>query len=217
MMDLRPYIRANHGLVVIGTAVLLAGCSGAPGRISTPAVDAQDAARQAIELHDRDDDGQLNSEELTASPPLVDAMVAYDTNDDGMLSQEELVAGIESWGGRGVGATVLPFTLRLDGRPLAGANVKLVPAPFLGNAVSPATGVSDEAGSGSLDIDAENRPANVPKNLPVVQPGLYLVEITHPSIAIPEIYNTSTTLGIEAGIAGQNPAGVVWELSSRKK
>jgi len=57
----------------------------------------------------------------------------------------------------------------------------------------------------------------VPQNLPVIQPGLYLVEITHPSIAIPAEYNTASTLGLEAGVAGQNPSGVTWELQSKKK
>jgi hypothetical protein len=216
-MKLLTANRNKLGILVLGTATLHIGCSGAPGRVPTPAVDADSAAQQAMELYDRDEDGQLNSEELKASPPLVDAAHAYDTGKDGMLSQTELVAGIESWGRRGVGATVLPFNIRLDGRPLEGAQVKLVPAPFLSDAISPAAGVSDQTGSGSLEIDADNLPANVPANLPVVQPGLYLVEITHPTIPIPEVYNKTSTLGLEAGIAGQNPSGVVWELSSKKK
>lgn len=216
-MSLQPVTRNKLVIFVLGAVSLQIGCSGAPGRVPTPTVDAEDAAQQAIGLYDGDNDGQLNAEELKASPPLVDAAAAYDTSKDGTLSQTELVAGIESWERRGVGATVLPFTLRLDGRPLEGAEVKLVPAPFLSNALSPAGGVSDQTGSGSLEIDAENLPANVPKNLPVIQPGLYLVEITHPTIAIPEAYNKSSTLGLEAGIAGQNPSGVVWELSSKKK
>lgn len=197
-------------------AVSLIGCSGAPGRIATPSVDGEEAAQAALELYDRDADAILNSEELQASPPLLDALATYDTNRDGSLAHDELVAGIDSWQRRGIGAMALPFTVRLDGRPLQGAEVKLTPVPFLGDAIAAAAGVADETGSGSLQISGD-RPPNVPQNLPVVQPGLYLVEITHPTIVLPEAYNKASTLGLEAGIAGQNPSGVVWELSSKKK
>jgi hypothetical protein len=54
------------------------------------------------------------------------------------------------------------------------------------------------------------------ENIPVMQPGLYLVEITHATVTIPPAYNVSTKLGIEAGLAGQNPAGVAWDLHSSK-
>lgn len=204
--------------MLVGIALLtLLGCSGRPGRISTPSVDAEEAARAALTLYDRDADGQLNSEELKASPPLADAISAYDSNHDGALAESELVAGMQSWTSRGIGAMSLPFTVRMNGRPLQGANVKLVPAEFLGDAIQTAEGSADDTGSGSLSIASENRPSGFPQNLPVMQPGLYLVEITHPSIEIPEVYNSASTLGLEAGVAGQNPAGVTWELQSKKK
>ena len=193
------------------------GCSNRPGRIAAPDVDADSAAQAALDLYDRDSDAQLNSEELKASPPLVNALPAYDSNHDGALSEAELVEGMQSWTSRGVGAMALPFMVRMDGRPLEGTQVKLVPAPFLGEAIQPAEGVTDNTGSGSLEVVAENRPSSFPKNLPLMQPGLYMVEITHPSIAIPETYNTASTLGLEAGVAGQNPSGVTWELQSKKK
>ena len=80
-----------------------------------------------------------------------------------------------------------------------------------------AAGTADGSGGGSVEVAAENRPSNFPQNLPVMQPGLYLVEITHPTVAIPTVYNSASTLGLEAGIAGQNPSGVTWELQSKKK
>lgn len=194
----------------------LSGCGGGPGRIATPSVDADDVAQSVLELYDRDSDAQLNDAELQDCPSLQNALPVYDTNGDGRLSQAELVEGIDSWAQRGIGATAVPFTVRFDGRPLAGAEVKLIPAEFLADVLLPASGVADETGSGSLKMPAENRPANVPDHLPVMQPGLYRVEITHPSREIPAKYNTATTLGLEAGIAGQNPSGVLWELNSKK-
>lgn len=206
----------RHFVVLMLASALVIGCSGRPSRVAAPAVDANNAAQSAMELYDSNADGVLNSEELAACPPLVYAMGAYDTDHDGAMSQAELVAGIAGWTRRGVGATAVPFTVKLDGKPLQGAEIKLTPVPFLNGAVAPASGTSDEGGSGSLQITGD-RPANIPANLPLIQPGLYLVEITHPTIPIPDVYNKASTLGLEAGIAGQNPSGVVWELSSKKK
>src|SRR5690606_19760295 len=140
-----------YDFVLLLTVVLIVGCSGKPGRVAAPSVDADDAAQAALKLYDRDGDGLLNSEELKASPPLMNALGAYDTDHDGALSQAELVAGMESWSRRGIGATAVPFTVRLDGRPLDGAEVKLTPAPFLGNAISQAGGTTDASGAGSLE------------------------------------------------------------------
>jgi len=60
---------------------------------------------------------------------------------------------------------------------------------------------------------SEDRPADAPPR-PLVQPGLYRVEITHPSITIPARYNVKTTLGLEVASYTITPAGSVWELTS---
>jgi hypothetical protein len=205
---LRPVTAASLAFVVMG-------CSGRPGRVSTPNVDPDGAAELAIQEYDRNADGQLDENELAACPSLLDAQPVYDTDKNGSLSQAEIATGIGSWEKRGIGAVQLEFTVRLDGRPLSDAEVKLVPAPFLGDAVNPATGFADAGGSGSLNMADEDRPANAPKNLAVIQPGLYNVEITHPTRKVPAKYNSNTTLGLEAAIAGQNPAGVTWSLTSK--
>jgi hypothetical protein len=219
-LEVIMHARLSLWLLCFGTLMHVVcgiGCSSRPGRIATPDVDSEEIAQSALEMYDEDADGMLNSEELKASPPLVNAVSVYDTDKDGSLSQAELVVGIGSWAEARAGAFPLAFLVKMDGRPLAGAQVMLIAAPFLGDAVKGASGVSDDSGGGSFNMADEDRPANAPKNLPVIQPGLYLVEITHPTIAIPEVYNKASTLGLEAGIAGQNPSGVVWELSSKKK
>ncbi|MAT70632.1 MAG: hypothetical protein CMJ58_14035 [Planctomycetaceae bacterium] len=204
--------------VAAATASLVCtlGCSGSPGRVATPQVDPADAAQAAFELYDKNSDDRLDPEELQACPALVDALPVYDADKDGSLTPQETAAGINGWAKRGIGAMALPFTVRLDGRPLQGAKIAVKPVEFLEGYIGPATGASDETGSGTLQMSAEDRPANVPANLPVMQPGLYTVHITHPDVDIPPRYNSSTTLGLEAGIAGQNPSGVTWELSSKK-
>jgi hypothetical protein len=61
---------------------------------------------------------------------------------------------------------------------------------------------------------AEDRPKNAP-NMPLVQPGIYRVEITHPSVKIPAKYNTETTLGIEITSASPGPEGAIWSLTNK--
>ena len=200
----------------VASCLVVAGCSGSPGRVATPTIDADDVTQAALEFYDKNSDGQLDPQELRQCPALIDAMSVYDANKDGTLTGDEMIAGVNSWAARGIGAMALSFTVRLDGRPLEGAQIALTPVAFLADYVAPATGSSDATGSGTLRISEEDRPPNVPANLPVIQPGLYSVQITHPTVSVPARYNTATTLGLEAGIAGQNPAGVTWELSTKK-
>ena len=203
-------------LVASAALVLSAcGCSGGPGRIATPDVDADDAASQAIELYDKNADARLDASELAACPSLNAALPMYDADKDGSLAEAEIAAGIGSWAASGAGAIPLPFRVTLDGKPLAGAQLKLTPAPFLGDAVKPALGEADAAGGGTFTMAPEDRPANVPKSLPVMQPGLYRVEITHPTVQVPAKYNVETTLGVESAMASQNPAGVNWALTTK--
>jgi len=182
--------------------------------VRPPDVDANDAAQAAMEQFDRDADGKLSEAELAASPPLAAAREGYDTNGDGALQAEEIAAGIQSWQQTGVGVRTVPFTVRLNGRPLAGATVRLVPADFLGDAVKGATGETSPSGSGQFNMAPEDRPKNAP-NMPLMQPGLYHVEITHPSVKIPAKYNTETTIGIEISSANPGPEGAKWALSSK--
>ncbi|MBA3480605.1 MAG: hypothetical protein H0T51_02215 [Pirellulales bacterium] len=205
--------RICHALAL--TFFATCGCSGKPGRVALPDVDADSAAEAAMGEFDENADSQLDEKELAACPPLVDAMPTYDGNRDGTLTHAELVGGIGTWSERKIGAFPLQFTIRMDGRPFAGAKVSLKPVEFLGDAVKPAAGEADGAGAGSLSFSASDRPEDLPPNLPLIQPGLYRVEITHPTVNVPSQYNDASTLGLEAAVAGQKPAGVTWELRSK--
>jgi hypothetical protein len=58
----------------------------------------------------------------------------------------------------------------------------------------------------------------MPKGAPqieLMQPGLYRIEVTHPSRKIPAKYNTETTLGIEITSANPGPRGVHWSLTTK--
>ena len=199
----------------IGVILLLAGgCSGRPGAIRPPDVDADAAAAQAIELYDQNSDGQLAKEEWSASPALAAVATSYDKNNDATLTADEIAEGIGAWQQSGVGARAVPFAVHWNGRPLAGATVRLVPAPFLNDAVKGASGETKRSGGGQLSMAPEDRPKNAP-NIPLMQPGLYHVEITHPSTNIPARYNSQTTLGIEITGSNPGPEGAVWSLTAR--
>jgi hypothetical protein len=60
----------------------------------------------------------------------------------------------------------------------------------------------------------EDMPPHAPK-MPLVQPGLYRVEITHPTAKIPAKYNTQSSLGIEITSGNPGTEGAKWALESK--
>jgi hypothetical protein len=200
--------------IAVALFIGAAGCSQGPGAIQPPKVNATAAAKAAIEQYDRDGDGKLAKDEWRASPALAAVASQYDQNGDGELTSEEIAAGIGIWQQTGIGARTVPFEVKMNGQPLAGATVRLEPAPFLGGAVKEASGETSAGGNGQFNMKPEDRPKNAPK-MPLMQPGLYHVQITHPSIKIPPKYNTDTALGIEISSSNPGPEGVKWSLSSK--
>jgi hypothetical protein len=207
--------RTYGGGIAVSLLAIYCGCSGSRGRVAVPDVDPAAAAEVAVQEYDGDADSQLDAVELKKCPALESALAAYDTDRSGALTKEEISAGITRWSEGGKGALYVPFLVQLDGRPLAGAVVKLIPVSFLGDSVKPGEAVADEGGSGDLTMSEQDRPANLPKNLPVLQPGLFRVEITHPTVKVPAKYNVESTLGMDSSIASQNPAGVIWALTTK--
>ncbi|RIK84149.1 MAG: hypothetical protein DCC67_05265 [Planctomycetota bacterium] len=193
--------------------ICLGGCRRAPGRIEPPEIDAAAAGEAAVQQLDKNSDGQLADVELQGSPALASAKARYDADGNGSLSEEEIAAGIRRWAEGKLGAVSVPFAVTLDRRPLEGVQVRLTPEPFLGEAAKGAIG-EYRRGSGYLALAPEDRPAGAP-NIPLVMPGLYRVEITHPTVKIPAKYNTATTLGIEISQDTLSNAGVSWDLTSK--
>jgi hypothetical protein len=184
------------------------GCSRGPGRIKPPSVNPASAAQAAFEQLDKNQDGQINDEELKSAPGLAAAKVAYDADQNGMLAKDEVESGIRRWAEGNSGAIAVPYIVQMDGRPLPNAQVKAIPEPFLGDALKPATGIN-----GYLAVAPEDRPPNAPK-LPMMIPGLYRIEITDPLMKIPAKYNSQTTLGLEVSSAMPLDQAVVWALKS---
>jgi hypothetical protein len=191
---------------------LLAGCGSGPAAIRPPSFEPDEAAAEAVTLYDSNGDGQLEKSEWSKSPALAVSIDIYDTERDSSLSAAEIAAGLRRWQAGEMGATSLPFQVRYQGRGLEGATVHLIPEPFLAKSVKAASGTSGRGGRGYLGIAPADLPADAPR-VPMVQPGLYRVEISHPSVPIPERYNSKTTLGIEVAQDRVDPGGVVWTLT----
>jgi hypothetical protein len=200
--------------LIVLLAAFTFGCARGPGALYPPEIDPAAAAQLAVELHDDNGDGSLNEDEWKSSAALAAVANRFDANGDAQLVVDEIRDGLVEWQENAVGPRVVPFVVQLDNRPLAGATVRLVPADFLADELKPATAETGVGGSGHLTMAPEDMPKNAPK-IRLVQPGLYSVEITHPSRKVPARYNTKTTLGIEITSSNPGPVGILWSLSSK--
>lgn len=212
-------MRINATLMILCTALAasfsLFGCSRRPAAVRPPDIAAGEAAAAAIAQFDRDADQHLGAAEAEPCPGLTARFSAYDTDGDQRISREELRDAVSSWLAEGTGVMRVGCMVKLDGKPLSGATIVLQPESFLGDALRPARGVTNEHGQSNLSID----PASLPdsqQRVRGVQPGLYRVQITHGAVAIPDRYNVATTLGQEVSRAGIGPEGVTFELSSAR-
>ena len=164
---------------------------GRPARIEAPDWDPDQSADQAITDLDRDGDGLLSMEELTAAPGLKYNAKGLDAegDNDGKLSRDEIYARVKLYQDSRTGLKAFSCSVILDKRPLSGATVRLVPEPFLGNALEPNEGISDRGGQ--VRFQAEGF------NMSLAKIGMYKVEITSTNVKIPATYNSATTLGLE--------------------
>jgi hypothetical protein len=173
----------------------VAACSPSGGRIHPPDLDPERAAQQALEEYDANKDGAIAGPELDRCPGLKFALKIMDRDGDGRLNAAEIADRLRQHQEARVGLTALPCQVMLDGRPLAGATVTLVSEKFLGPAVKPVSGVTDETGFCSLKVEGNEMPG--------VQPGIFRIEISKRGSdgkeRVPARYNTNTTLGADTG------------------
>ena len=193
----------GYGLTLAGLLAVAVGCPSGPPRISPPAINASQAAARAIEMYDANKDGKLSGAELDKCPGLKSAAARLDPNGQG-ITAEMIAERINAWLSRRTGRMSAFCVVCRNGKPLEGAEVKLVPEKFLGLGDDPkwiATGTTGKIGGVSLSVPTSGQrtdPAGVP-------PGFYRIEITKPGLDIPAKYNTETVLGVE--IARQRAVG----------
>jgi hypothetical protein len=180
-----------------GICLAVAGCSRGPTQIEVPTFDPQRSASRAMEIYDKDGNGFVEGAELEKAPGLNAALKNLDTNKDNKVSAEEIAARIAVWGKMGIGLMKFSCDVTLDGSPVDGAMVTLVPEEFLGGVVQEASGET-RFGSTTPVIPKEKRAA--PDIPPGVQAGLYKVVISKKQgdqELIPARYNTETIIGQE--------------------
>jgi hypothetical protein len=202
---------AGRATLIVVASSFWCGCSGGPAAVHVPSVDPPEASRQAFELYDLNKDGQLSKPELSACPGILGHLSSYDADQNGSVSPQEVETQVDALTSGLVGVTSLRIQVRLNGRPLSGAEVKLVPEKYLGEEITVAWGKTNPQGIASMDIRNEDSSASE-QGLRGVHYGTYKIEVTHPTSSIPAKYNTETTLGYETEKG--NPNFTV-ELKSR--
>jgi len=193
--------------------VVVLGCSNAPKRIAAPKWDPNASADTAIEEFDADGNGILSMDELDAAPGLKFCLKRADTDEDGQLSRQEIVDRVKLYKDSGIGLKMFSCKVVLDGRPLSGALVRIIPEPFLGGVGKPASGTTSKNGRAQLVAEEADVPA--------AQIGMYRVEITCPDKKILPKYNERTELGVEISPVSEEPGEtdqrgtVVFRMKSR--
>jgi hypothetical protein len=197
MRPLRCESPGKRSLALVAAILAAAGCSNRPGRVTTPKINARAAGQAAMKEYDRDGDGVLVEAELKQCPALLRKRAEIDLDHDDRISAEEVEQRVRAWQDTRVGfITGYKCKVLLNGQPMAGARVELVPEGFLGGAIKCASGTVDPAGIASLAIAAEELPDDL-RGLHGVQFGMYRVRITHPRKSIPERFIKGTELGCE--------------------
>lgn len=164
-------------LCLAAVALILGGCSGPGGAaIGPPDISPSSNAAKAIELYDKDGDGQLSEAELEACPGILSAVGSYDTNSDGQVSEEEIEAHLQSILNSGISLLGVNCTIKKARRPLGNVKVRFVPEEFLEGAVAEAVGTTDQNGMAMMIAVEEQLPEDY-RGLGKMQTGVYRVEI----------------------------------------
>jgi hypothetical protein len=194
------------------SVVSLVGCNRGPGEIPVLDLNPSDCAQAAIEHYDGNKDGRLSREEVRGSAGILKAWSEIDADKDNSISHDELQSRVKYW--VECPSRIVPLICRvnLDGRPLAGAQIRFIPEPFITPAVREGMGVTSAQGT-TIPRVMDDDIADDLKELPGVRLGIYRVMVTHPDKKIPPKYNSNTTLGCEV-VPGNSDFPMVFDLRS---
>lgn len=187
------YVASVLALWTLGLAVT--GCgSRRPARLAAPSFSAEQAATAILTRADTNSDGSIDAGEASRVAALKQAIRDLDSDGDKRLARAELLRWFEEILRSRVAINPLGLTITHRGKPLANAQVQLVPEDFLGPGVSIATGTTDAAGL--------VRPAIAGSQHTGVNCGLYRIEISgrgNDGRPLSARFNTATTLGLAVG------------------
>jgi hypothetical protein len=168
-------------------------------------------------MYDKDGDGTIAGTELDAVPGIKKNISHYDRDSDGRISKDEIAARINDWASQQLALMGCTYVVTLDGQPLADATITLVPEPYLGPNVKPASGVTTPNSVARMSHADEDLPKTA-NGRPIagVKGGTYKIQITHPTRKIPAKYNTATELGEEIAYdINPNDAPIRLSLTSK--
>jgi hypothetical protein len=208
---------ARLGLVSLTSFALFLGCSSGASRVNPVEIDASSASSEAIEMYDKDGDGALLGDELNAVPGIKKHLGRYDKDGDKRVTRDEIADRLQDWAGERLALMGRSYIITLDGQPLSGATVTLVPEAYLGANVKTATGVTGPNGLTRMSHAPEDLPKSANgRPIPGVKGGTFKIQITHPGRQIPEKFNTATELGDEIAYdINPNDAPVTLPLTSK--
>ena len=209
---------ARNGFMLIWF-LLQSGCGTGPARVKPVEIHPSRAAAAAIDQYDTNGDDMLSDEELAAVPGMRKWKSLYDTDGDGQVARSEIRERLNLWNRQKLGFRTLRAAVTLDGRPLVGADVRLIPEIYLGPHVKPAAGVTNENGYATLSMAEEDIPDSLKSGSGIVRGvtgGTYRIQVTHPRIDLPGIYQNNSVLGDEIALDTVGSSMEV-ELQSRPK
>ncbi len=195
VMGMTNRLRASGALLALGVIPhLLTGCSGTS--IVEPGFNPKTAAAQAMDLYDTNRDGAIDTAELVNAASLRAVLPKADTDGDGRLTQAELATRFGTYRAGELLVTTFPCSITLDGQPLVGEDVQLIPEPFMGDAYEVASATTSTGGQAVLSA-----PSVTARGFSGVFCGVYRVEISSKNGAgeetIPANYNSASELGQE--------------------
>lgn len=200
-------------LVALGGLAHVCGCSQGPTRVEMPSYDPSSSAAAAMDAYDSNADGSLDQQELSACPSLLASLSQFDVDGNSEISRDEITKRIETWFAKKAASLSIRVRILMDGNPLGGARVELIPEKFLGSEAVSAWGVTQSSGMAQLLLKKEAAPESL-KDSPGILPGLYIAKVTHPKKSIPSRYNQKSELGVEVTYE-TTATGVEFKLKSK--
>jgi len=189
------------------------GCGDAPSRLQQQTFSSSSAAAAAIKSYDKDGDSSLNEAELAVIASIANDLAQFDLDNNKAVSQSEIQQRFDEWQEMKVALVPCSFVVKVDGKPLADAEVRLEPEEFLSATLKPCVGKTDVSGRVSpVKTTVQGDPD---AGLTGVPPGLYKVKIVHPKLEKLAKYNSETTLGLQVAADNQKLMLLEFDLPSK--
>lgn len=187
--------------ISVASVSLLCGCERPRDeRVMPPALDADTVTRALMAKVDADRDGRVMPNEMQKVPALMYARAELDADKNGDLSRAELYRWFEFVRDSEVALSQVTGVVMHRQRPLADAEVALVPEPFMGPSMATAKAVTDAEGRFAATIPGSRYPG--------VHCGFYRVEISgtgNDGNVLGSFQGGNTPLGLAVG--GMLPIG----------